>query len=157
MGGKNYYCTICKAKFHEHNKLTEHKKIYHPFDFKCIQCSKTFTSKFGLKSHMENTHNVDGKKTQSFNCLFCKKFFLSYHQLSLHIKQHQTASDSKDSLFKSTRSAIEGSYLEFTANLLNLKIRSFNELRYNDVFRTGVINQIRNQVKIKTSHIDDIL
>ncbi|PSN36621.1 hypothetical protein C0J52_10455 [Blattella germanica] len=73
--------------FNSENELTEHKELHgsasvnHSFD--CQNCTKSFSSKESLTTHMV-THTVIRK----FSCPICEKTFTENYNLKKHIRTH---------------------------------------------------------------------
>ena len=154
MVGKTHACTICKQKFKSHSELTAHKKQFHKANFladktkyKCTICHVTFARKCGLIRHLENIHNTDGKKTQSFNCIFCPLYFSSFNILKKHIYKKHEEIRCNDHYFEERRNrqAFDGGFKEYYANLVSQKIKCFEQLRVNDQFNTALIRKIRQE------------
>ena len=92
---KRHYRT-CKAKNYQETRNEQEmtnffedspgqfQKEFHQFSSKeiCHQCSKTFTSKNSLKTHISDVHSANESKI----CTFCQHVFSSKSNLSKHMK-----------------------------------------------------------------------
>lgn len=95
-----FSCHLCNLSFGQQCQLTGHIRLHSkPRNFKCVQCSRSFTSLAGLKYHKishlpldqrktarENYQsNLDRSKPKSIICEICGKAVANYFQhMNLH-------------------------------------------------------------------------
>lgn len=84
----HFRCWICKKKFATEDILKSHKSKHEKQKYKCIKCSRVYSTKFTLKQHVRTVH--EGKL---YECTFdkCKKRFKAYQSLKEHHLIHQNA------------------------------------------------------------------
>ena len=138
---KTDYCTICQRKFklrkyylkhmqqiHRGNKTLAPKQIKsEEFDFKCSDCSQTFTSQFYLNKHLLKSH---GKRDLTLYCKLCKQDFKFPRYLNRH-KKAVHAETGELHLFEKDTSDMEENFKcpDCKETFITEKIARYHQLR----------------------------
>ena len=89
-----YQCVPCGKFFIDLCLLKHHNYQSHSERRKCEFCEKTFPTKFALRTHKVQAHNI---KEGSFACDRCPKVFTHEANLQTHIKlKHKIESESDE-------------------------------------------------------------
>ena len=80
---KKYVCALCEISFNTRTNLSVHKSAKHEKGkrFDCTKCSKQYSAKSALKTHVQNAH--DGKK---YSCQYCNEEFNCNSSVLKHVK-----------------------------------------------------------------------
>ena len=80
---KNYICTLCSKAFTDKYYLKSHiSSVHDKVRFKCDQCEKTFSKKLDINKHKKSFH--EGRR---FECNLCEKTFIAKISLKNHISK----------------------------------------------------------------------
>lgn len=82
--GQSYSCDICGRRYLSKKGYAVHKKEHEFGKLACVHCGKTFTTRWGLREHIESTHYG-----RSFTCDICGQFYSSRRGFTLHKKNHK--------------------------------------------------------------------
>jgi KRAB domain-containing zinc finger protein len=83
---RTFACDECDLKFKSSNHLRSHKAIHASNDekpFTCEICSKRFSFRFVLNSHIKQAHN----KSERFACPFCDRKFKALNIMKHHAER----------------------------------------------------------------------
>ncbi|OWF43059.1 Zinc finger protein 333 [Mizuhopecten yessoensis] len=83
------YSTICKSNLNKHNKRHDVISTSKEQELVCDRCGKKYTTKFGLKLHIKNKHELTFKHL----CDICGKGFNQAVQYRLHCSSHTVGQD----------------------------------------------------------------
>lgn len=81
---KNVRCDVCEFKCYTNAQLEVHK-AKHAKRFCCEICSKMFTYKFQLDTHVQGVHY----NMRPFTCNICGKSFKTRYNFGSHMAQHK--------------------------------------------------------------------
>jgi len=76
-------CRHCGRRFESYNSLIKHKKRLHAViktQYRCEECSKTYSDAKALKAHIESIH----KRSAELHCNQCERIFSSKYALNRH-------------------------------------------------------------------------
>lgn len=113
-GNRPYPCRLCNKSYLLSHHLTRHMRSHKEaaLDYKCHECSETFTDRDKLIFHSAN------HATESLKCPLCKQQFDSLNDVTEHIKQHtedeQYACEFCDSIFLTEEQLQEHSDMQHT-------------------------------------------
>lgn len=82
----SYTCNICNKTYRASHLVEEHVKRVHdkPGHFKCVQCSKVFSNKSYLYSHVQRQHKKEMVVCDTCGKSFTRKCYLQKHKINVH-------------------------------------------------------------------------
>lgn len=88
-GVRPFECRLCpNKKFHSKSQRLSHESKMHSGNrYQCQICFKSFSSKHGLRTHVE-THLLESQRHKKFKCNECDRSYYSGSSLSYHRSTH---------------------------------------------------------------------
>ena len=151
-----HVCRYCGQNFDRRKLLELHINLNHKYKdengivrYKSHLCVETFSRAFTLKNHLIDFH---GGKIAVFSCPLCPDIlFQSYNLLQEHIfSEHLLASNEEYGIFKLVKSGLKHAIDMYSANIAELDIQSFEQLRQTNAIMEPLIKLLRNIAIDKT-------